>query len=155
MAKAKRFRATKASQALARARAILGKRSSGLSAPVRTGGFYGVGSYRGRTELKAIDTNPTLTPIANNGSLQLINGIATGTDYTDRTGRKIMLKSLLGRIFIYPSITLSSENGTTTRCLIVYDSQTNGTAPAVTDILNVPTYDPPIVTGKQIGRAHV
>ena len=132
-------------QLVNRAAQLLRARMAGTPrAPLRTGGFYGVGSYRGRTELKAVDTNPTLTAIANNGSLQLINGIATGTDYTDRTGRKIILKSLLGRIFIYPSITLSSENGTTTGCLIVYDCQANGAAPAVTDILSVATYDAPM-----------
>lgn len=95
-------------------------------------------------ELKAVDTNTSLSAIAGNGSLQLINGIATGTDYTDRTGRKVMLKSMLGRIFIYPTLSTSNSYGTVTRCLVVYDCQANGANPSVTDILNVATYDSPM-----------
>lgn len=132
-------------QLVAKAAQLIRARMAGPPrAPLRTGGFYGVSTYRGRTELKAVDTNTSLSAIAGNGSLQLINGIATGTDYTDRTGRKIILKSLLARIFIYPTLTTSSSYGVVTRCLIIYDSQANGANPATTDILNVATYDAPM-----------
>lgn len=142
--KAARFRRAKAAQALARARQIVRKRNSGLTNPVGTRGFYGLYTRRGRNELKVIDTNTALTPFAATGALQLINGCAIGTDYTDRVGRKIFLKSLYMKIFIYPTITTNSQNGTTSRCLVVYDTQTNGAAPAVTDILQTNTYDAPI-----------
>lgn len=131
-----------ATQAVARAARLLRARSSYT---YRSG--YGVMprlTGRPRVEFKVVDTNPALTLIAAAGSLQLINGVATGNDYTDRIGRKIIMKTLLMRIFIYPTITLSSSQGTTTRCLVVYDTQPNGAAPAITDILTTNTYDSPM-----------
>lgn len=113
-------------------------------APLATRGFYGLYTRRGRNELKVIDTNTALTPFAATGALQLINGVATGTDYTDRVGRKIIMRSLYMRIFIYPTITTNSQNGTTSRCLVVYDTQPNNAPPAVADILQVNTYDAPM-----------
>lgn len=143
-AKAKRFKLTKAAQALARARTVVGKRSSGLLAPPRTGGFYGLYNKRGRREVKTIDTDTAITAIPLAGALQLLNGVAQGTDYTDRVGRKIILKSLFFRVNFFPSTTVNAPQGTVVRLLIVYDCQTNAAAPTVTDILQVGTYDAPM-----------
>lgn len=75
----------------------------------------------------------------------LMNGLPQGTDSTQRIGRKIMMKSIQANI----EVTLQSEStmtvGTpisgvtpgTVRCLVVYDSQANGAAPDITDILQL------------------
>lgn len=140
----KRFRARKAAQALARARKIIGKRNSGLIAPVRTGGFYGSSTIRGRAELKTIDVDTALTAVSQAGALQLLNGIATGTDFTARIGRKIIMKSLFFRAHFFPSATVDSPTGTFVRLLIFYDCQSNSAAPIVGDVLTIGAYDSPM-----------
>lgn len=105
-------------------------------APARTGGFYGVSSRRGQSELKVVDTTTAgVIPVAQAGSVTLLNGVATGTDYTSRIGRKIVLKSILMRFFFFDTTTTS--NGDNVRIIIFYDCQTNAAAPAVTDVINV------------------
>ena len=122
-----------AAAAVARARAtILSARRGG--APLRSGGFYGLQSRAGRNELKTIDVAPTQTEATTTSSINLLNGVATGTDYTARIGRKIMMKNLYLRIQIAPVDQVTSD--THVRLLCVYDMQTNGVAPAMTDVLN-------------------
>lgn len=67
------------------------------------------------------------------GTIQLINGgIALGNDIVTRNGNKIFLKNLQCKGRVLP-------NATTTlafcRSLIVYDAQSPGTLPGITDIL--------------------
>jgi len=104
--------------------------TSGL-APLRTGGFFG--TRRTITEKKTVDVDPTALVITTTPTFNLLNGIATGTDFTDRIGRKVALKSL------YMRWNLTAEDQTVTdnlaRILIVYDNQTNGAAPIIGDIL--------------------
>lgn len=73
-----------------------------------------------------------------------MNGIAQGTDYTQRIGRKVILKSLFFRVNFYPSPTVTAPQGTMCRLLIVFDCQTNATAPAISDIIQIGTYDAPM-----------
>lgn len=84
-------------------------------------------------ELKVIDTSVASMAQDLTGSVLLLNGVATGTDFTDRIGRKICMKSILVRGVSTP------QDGITTarmvRMMIVYDSQPNSAAPAVTDVL--------------------
>lgn len=101
-------------------------------------------SQRGRTELKTIDTDTILSDVTSTGGVQLINGIAQGSDFTERIGRKVFLKSLFFRIFVTPSATVNSPTGTTTRLIIVYDCQTNAAAPTVANILQNSAYDSPM-----------
>lgn len=132
-------------QLVAKAAQLLRTRMAGTPrAPLRTGGFYGLYNRRGRTELKTIDTDTVLSNIASAGALQLLNGVDQGTDYTQRIGRKIILKSLFFRVNFFPSATTASPTGTICRLLIVYDCQTNSAAPAVTDILQAAEYDAPM-----------
>lgn len=84
-------------------------------------------------ELKAIDVDPTTTTITSTGTLVLLNGAAQGTDFTNRIGRKIKMTSLFIRAFIYPEDDITLES--LLRVSIVYDSDANGAAPAITDIL--------------------
>lgn len=63
----------------------------------------------------------------------LINGVAQGTTASTRLGRRINMKSILLR---YNFACLpTTAGGDSVRILIVYDAQTNATAPAVTDIV--------------------
>lgn len=107
-------------------------------APARTGGFYGLYTKRGRTELKTIDQSGQNSTITAAGTVTLLNGIGQGTDYTQRIGRQVLLKAINFKIDIRLA-GLTTGAGETVRCLLVYDCQTNAAAPAVTDILNTAT----------------
>lgn len=120
-----------AAAAVARARATILNSRRGPIAPPRTGGFWG--PQRRAGELKAVDTAPGNYACSSTPNISLINGVATGTDYTERIGRKIMLKSLFIRGYMLPADNTSGPS--LSRLLVVYDSQTNGTAPTITDIL--------------------
>lgn len=108
----------------------------GLGAPLATRGFYGQYTKRGREELKVIEnavSGPTQFTSA--GLVVLMNGVAQGSDFTNRIGQKICMKSLLARFWISPSGNTAS--GDIARVMVVYDTQPNssGSVPAVTDIL--------------------
>jgi hypothetical protein len=64
-------------------------------------------------------------------SLLLVNGVATGTDYNNRIGREIAMKSVYLRL----SGANTVDQIAALRIMIVYDKQPNGTLPAITDIL--------------------
>lgn len=103
------------------------------SAPLRTGGFFGVQARRSLNERKVIDVDPANYAFDTTGSVTLLNGVATGTDFTDRIGRKIVIKSIYVRGMIQP---IDNNTGNTLcRMLIVYDMQSNGAAPVITDVL--------------------
>jgi len=104
--------------------------TSGL-APLRTGGFFG--PRRNMQEKKTIDIDPADYTANTTGTVTLLNGVATGTDFTERVGRKIFMKSLFIRGFV-SSIDATTSN-TIARLLVVYDKQTNAAAPTITDIL--------------------
>lgn len=132
-------------KAVARAAALLRGRVARIPrAPLRTGGFYGQYNRRGREELKVINVDNITAAIPNTGTLVLLNGVAAGSDYTQRVGRKICLKSLLLRCFLYPSSTVSAPIGDIVRILVIYDAQANGAAPSVADILENGSYDGPM-----------
>lgn len=69
------------------------------------------------------------------GTLQLLNGLATGDDYNNREGRRINICNINSRIFIFPNSAATSPTGDIIRYMIIYDNQPNGAAPAVLDIL--------------------
>lgn len=131
-----------AAAAVARARATILSARRLPSAPPRTGGFFGT-RRTGLKEQKVIDSGTQNTNFSAAGAVGLMNGVALGTDYTDRIGRKIVLKSIFMKFTIQPSTT-SCPSGDSVRLLVVYDSQTNGAAPAVGDILNSATHIAPM-----------
>lgn len=61
-------------------------------------------------------------------TINCLNDVAQGTSATTRLGRKILMKSVL----VQGTLTNTTAQG---RILIVYDRQTNGAAPAATDVL--------------------
>ena len=63
----------------------------------------------------------------------LLNGVAQGTDFTNRIGRTIVIHSVFIRGQILPTDASTLFNPA--RILFVYDMQTNGATPAATDIL--------------------
>lgn len=94
-------------------------------------------SVRRGTERKFVDvTSAYSTTTA--GQIVLVNGIATGTDFTNRVGREITIKSLYGRCTFADATQINMV-----RLMYVYDKQTNGVLPAITDILsNASVYSP-------------
>lgn len=92
--------------------------------------------YRRGTEVKTVDVKVTNQVINSTGSIALLNGIAEGTSFNNRVGRRVSLKSL------QISGTLDDNTGGTpindslyVRMLVLYDRQNNGGTPALADIL--------------------
>lgn len=129
--------------AVSRANAVLKARSAmspGSYGPPASRGFYNFGG--GRNELKFVDSADTNKAVAVGGEIFLLNGIATGTDITNRVGRKICMKSLIFNANIFNvATTANALQGIMIRHMIIYDSQPNSAAtlPAVTDILAAAT----------------
>lgn len=93
---------------------------------------------RSPVDIKFVDTAPASYGCDSTGTVTLLNGVATGTDFTNRIGRRIRNLSLELVGFLYP------ESQTTTqmdlcRVLIVLDKQPNGAIPAITDVLTSST----------------
>lgn len=85
-------------------------------------------------EKKVIDTSISAYGCDTTGTVTLLNGVALGTDYTSRIGRKTRNASLYIRGIITPYD--ANSGPTLARIIVVYDKQTDGAAPAVGDILN-------------------
>jgi len=105
--------------------------------PMRAGGYNGVRARKATGERKTIDLAPAAKVMDTTGTVTLLNGVATGADFTERIGRKIFMKSiyLTGIIFGVDD----HINDTLCRILVVYDNQSNGAAPVMTDILKTST----------------
>lgn len=110
-----------------RTRAPYPKRTKSVSSS------YSVYSGTSLNEKKVIDVDPAAYAFDTTGSVTLLNGVATGTDFTDRIGRKIVIKSIYSRGIVFPVD--NNVGNTLCRMLIVYDMQSNGSAPAITDVL--------------------
>lgn len=111
-------------------------------APLRTGGFYGTYNRRGRDELKFIDVTSSGT-IPTTGNITGLNGVGQGSDYNQRIGRKIIMKSIYFRIDLV-NAGVTANVGDLLRILIVYDCQTNSSTPAISDILQTVAYNSPM-----------
>lgn len=106
-------------------------------APPRTGGFWGVRQRVRGNELNTIDVDSASYVADTTGTITLLNGVATGDDFTDRTGRKIVMKSLYIRGLV-KNVDISS-GPCLCRLLVVYDNQANGAAPVILDVLKEAT----------------
>lgn len=129
--------------AVSRANAVLKARSSmpsGSYGPPASRGFYNFGG--GRNELKFVDVFDANKAVLTGGEIFLLNGIATGTDISNRVGRKVCMKSLIFNANVFNvATTANALQGIMIRHMIIYDSQPNSSAtvPAVTDILSAAT----------------
>jgi len=88
-------------------------------------------------EVKTIDIDSTSSNVTSTPGITLLNGVANGTDFTDRIGRRIFMKSLYFRGFLRPEDDTAANNSV--RIAIVYDCDPNGAAPAWTDIFKQST----------------
>lgn len=110
-----------------------------VMAPLATRGFRGLtwGGKRSPEEKKKIDLVQATYACTQTGSVTALNLCATGDDYTNRNGRKILMKSLQIRGYFEPEDLI--VDNCLARVVILYDCQTNGTLPVVTDILDAAT----------------
>lgn len=111
--------------------------ASGAAFPLlRVGGRLPVSSRLSMSELKDITVRSTavVPGLAATGSTPvLLNGVAQGTTASTRLGRRITMKSLYLHWFL--QVAAGTTGATPIRLLVVYDAQTNATAPAITDIV--------------------
>lgn len=136
---ASRRAAAIAASSRARFRTLLARRPLGLPA---TRGFRPLG-LRSTGEKKVIDTSVNTYQVNTTGSFTLLNGCVQGSDYDDRIGRKIVMRSVFirGMVASEQSINMATvgAGGSTSQCarmIVFLDNQPNGAAPAVTDLLN-------------------
>jgi len=127
-------------------------------APLRRGGFANPSGGGGRgsvlpsnSELKFKDNTTTLNPTvgaatwvpfttaAGAGTSQLLNGLVPDSTATGRIGRRVMIKSLYVRVTT--RLAPTSVGGSPIRMIVVYDKQSNATAPAVTDVFTTDNFN--------------
>lgn len=93
-------------------------------------------------EKKFFDIAPATYQINTTGSITLLCVPVPGTDYTNRIGRKIGIKSVYIRGIVGLSAALTTittgvtAQGQLLRLIIFVDMQPNGAAPALADLLN-------------------
>lgn len=92
-------------------------------------------------ELKRFDV-PTFTvaPSFATPTISLVSNVAQGNDSNQRSGNHIFCKSY----YLRWRLASTSPVGTSHRCLIVMDTQNNGTVPSITDILQTNNYLSPM-----------
>lgn len=111
---------------------------------------YMAGSQAGRAGLVASRRQPPPLPLLPSvefksitaglaavaeGTVNLVNPAVMGTDLFNRVGRQFMMRSV--ECHGYMLVTCGAGSGSTvTRCLLVYDRQSNGVAPAIADVLD-------------------
>lgn len=88
-------------------------------------------------ETHLFDMGATTFASDTTGTVQLLNGVAQGTDYGNRVGRRITMTS----VFIRGTLKSNSTNPTAAqaRILLVLDRETNGVVPAIGDVLSTVT----------------
>jgi hypothetical protein len=91
-----------------------------------------------KQEAKFIDTTVTMPGTGvTTGVLTLVNSTVQGTSSIARVGNRIHMKSMLLRLNL--AVVSPTSASTRIRCLVVYDKESNGAAPAATDILQADT----------------
>lgn len=98
-------------------------------------------SQASNVELKVSDIQVTTYPANLTGSFTLLHIPTLGSDYTNRIGRKTIVKSLYirGYLAIQQALTPASSfsfGAQEARMIIFWDMQPNGAAPGATDLLN-------------------
>jgi len=88
-------------------------------------------------EVKAVDSSLSAAGADTTGMILLLNGVVPGTAMNERVGRQIVMTKL--KMNLYVSVTPSTGIDQVARILIVRDLQPNGTALAITDVLDAVT----------------
>jgi len=94
-----------------------------------------------RSEMKYISLGDSATQITTTTQYNLLNGCNIGAGITQRIGRRITIKKIHFRYWISHEL-LSSTLEAYGRIIIVYDKQSNGVAPVLTDIYDMYTGNP-------------
>jgi len=85
-----------------------------------------------RLELKAFDVVAANTPFPAAGGSLILNAVPLGTDYFQRVGRKITMKSLHIKGTIVPTQAVGADY---LRVMIIYDAQCNKALPATNNLI--------------------
>lgn len=109
---------------------ITGGRPKGVQA----GAVFARRALLGMMERKVIDTASADYSISTTGSVTLVNGVAQGSDFTNRIGRKWTMTAVQLSGYIHPNGSSDNVSGTHARLLLIYDSQPNGALPSISDI---------------------
>lgn len=103
---------------------------------------YGIWRKRGeKQELKVSDITTAQYGVNTTGSFTLLHVPILGTDYTQRIGRKTVIKSVYirGRVLIENAQVFTAATTCAVqqpRMILFWDMQPNAATPAVTDLLN-------------------
>lgn len=84
-------------------------------------------------EFKSVDVSLDSLGVDTTGTVSLLNGVGRGTDIDEREGREVNMRSVQLRYIVYTNTEAASDQWG--RVILVYDRQSNGTAPAITDVL--------------------
>lgn len=105
----------------------------------RTGGLLGMVAGTG-AEKKYLDTKTTNAAINVLAAANpiLLNGVAQGTDATERVGRKVTWESILCRMRL--GLNATTPTNSAYRIMLVVDKQANAAVPAMSDILQDTAY---------------
>lgn len=87
-------------------------------------------------ELKAVDRAAIVNNFNTTGTVNLLNGLATGANSYNRIGRAITMKSVLirGRVYQFQAGTTPANDFL--RLALVYDKQTDGAAPTWANVFS-------------------
>lgn len=88
-------------------------------------------------EFKSIDILNSLAAADTTGTIGLLNGVTLGSDINNRIGRQVELRSIQLRVQSFSTFNTGIDQWN--RALIVYDRQSNGASPAITDVLTAAT----------------
>lgn len=119
------------------------------SAPLRSAGFRAIRAGRsglnnpaGRMEKKFLDNvfESGVLQFDTTGTVTVLNGMAQGTSQSTRIGNKITMRSCYLRYRVTNSA--ATTGALMFRVMVIYDTQTNATTPALSDILQTGPADP-------------
>jgi len=121
------------------------RKSSSYKSGSKSGSSYKKSSYKKKaktsyhprtmtTEVKSVDLSLTTAVFNTTGTITLLNGIAEGSGFYNRIGRKIVLKSLYITGAIAP-VNTSAITQSYCRLIVIYDAQTNGAAPTWANVI--------------------
>lgn len=103
----------------------------------RGGAQFARRALLGLMEKKVVDTASASYACDTTGSVTLVNGMAQGSDFTNRIGRKYTNVAVQLEGFLSPQ---DSTVGTTKcRIMLIYDTQPNSALPVITDVLTAST----------------
>jgi len=96
-------------------------------------GIFNAPPFHMKGEVKSLDIGIANYAVNTTAVITSLNLIRAGSSFFNRIGRKIEMKSIHLKGYLNPVRTNAAADYA--RVMLVYDAQTNGTAPAIADIL--------------------